>query len=109
MAQADTLINLGWGKLHQIFSPPVFEQIFDNVLDLYYPSSGHSLTWDSSYNSTGTGQLTHIRGESSTSGLFNKFRIQAELKGVRQFVADTTFHLTSKNANLYSVVYGKSF
>ena len=33
----------GWGKL--FFSPPVFEHIFDNVSDLFYPSSGHSLTW----------------------------------------------------------------
>ena len=43
----------------------------------------------------GTDQLTHIRGESSTSGghgLFNKFRIQAELKSVRHLVADTTFY-----------------
>ena len=27
----------GWGKL--FFSPPVFEHIFDNVSDLFYPSS----------------------------------------------------------------------
>ena len=53
----------------------------------------------------GTDQLTHISGESSTSGghgLFNKFRIQTELKSVQQ-LADTTLHLTSKNADLYVV------
>ena len=38
--------NVGCGKWHQNFSPPVFEHIFDNVSDLFYPSSGHSLTWD---------------------------------------------------------------
>ena len=42
----------------------------------------------------GTDQLTHIRGESSISsghGLFNKFRIQAELKSVTQ-LAESTFY-----------------
>ena len=39
-----------------LLKPSMFEHIFDNVSDLLYPSSGHSLTWDCN-----TGSVTKIK------------------------------------------------
>ena len=55
----------------------------------------------------GTDQLTHIRGESSTSGghgLFNKFRIQAELKSVTQ-LAESTFYTWPLKMQIFTLLF----